>query len=281
MTKKIHTDLEIAGSLTVGGQPVGGGAVVLDDLTDVDTTTAPPTDGQALVWNATNSEWAPGIPADAPPAVPAPEVVDATQFAAVGNGAIPAPASVAADDYIIVIVGSTNPLGASMSAPSSAGLSFNNLVNTAGLRIDYAVSPDTTPRSVDITGSATSARMLIVRGVSGLVGALSASYTTTDSPTVNIPAGDGLAIATFIHTSWPQSPTVPILAGWDPYHVNLSGWNTLGVATSAVSDSAPVVFGPLSTSAAGIWGSVLFAGVAPQSSLADTDQYILAAQIFS
>jgi hypothetical protein len=32
----------------------------IDDLNDVDTTTAAPTTGQALVWNNTNSEWEPG-----------------------------------------------------------------------------------------------------------------------------------------------------------------------------------------------------------------------------
>ena len=32
----------------------------IDGLTDVDTTTAAPADGQALVWNNTNSEWKPG-----------------------------------------------------------------------------------------------------------------------------------------------------------------------------------------------------------------------------
>lgn len=37
-----------------------GGAAQIDDLSDVDTTTTPPTDGQALVWNDTNSVWEPG-----------------------------------------------------------------------------------------------------------------------------------------------------------------------------------------------------------------------------
>lgn len=32
----------------------------LDDLTDVDTTTTPPTDGQSLTWDNTNSLWKPG-----------------------------------------------------------------------------------------------------------------------------------------------------------------------------------------------------------------------------
>ena len=32
----------------------------IDDLTDVDTTTAAPTDGQTLVWDSTSSNWVPG-----------------------------------------------------------------------------------------------------------------------------------------------------------------------------------------------------------------------------
>jgi hypothetical protein len=38
----------------------GGGASAIDDLSDVDTTTAAPTDGQALVWDSANSVWVPG-----------------------------------------------------------------------------------------------------------------------------------------------------------------------------------------------------------------------------
>jgi len=37
-----------------------GGPVSINDLTDVDTSTAPPIGGQALVWNAADSEWVPG-----------------------------------------------------------------------------------------------------------------------------------------------------------------------------------------------------------------------------
>jgi hypothetical protein len=40
--------------------PTGGGASDLDDLTDVDTSTTPPTDGQALVWDDGDSLWKPG-----------------------------------------------------------------------------------------------------------------------------------------------------------------------------------------------------------------------------
>ena len=38
----------------------GGGASTINDLSDVDTTTVAPTDGQALVWSAADNEWQPG-----------------------------------------------------------------------------------------------------------------------------------------------------------------------------------------------------------------------------
>jgi hypothetical protein len=41
----------------------GGGASTIDDLTDVDTSTTPPTDGQTLVWVDANSQWEPATPA--------------------------------------------------------------------------------------------------------------------------------------------------------------------------------------------------------------------------
>lgn len=39
-----------------------GGASQIDDLSDVDTSTTPPSDGQSLVWNNTAGEWQPGDP---------------------------------------------------------------------------------------------------------------------------------------------------------------------------------------------------------------------------
>ena len=43
---------------------IGGGQIPgpLDDLTDVDVSTVPPEDGQALVWDETLQEWVPGDP---------------------------------------------------------------------------------------------------------------------------------------------------------------------------------------------------------------------------
>lgn len=42
----------------------------LDDLTDVDTSTTPPDDGQALIWDDANSEWIPGDVASGSGSVP-------------------------------------------------------------------------------------------------------------------------------------------------------------------------------------------------------------------
>ena len=42
----------------------GGGATTLGGLTDVDLTTSPPTNGEALVYDSANSEWVPGSAGD-------------------------------------------------------------------------------------------------------------------------------------------------------------------------------------------------------------------------
>ena len=52
---KLYT-VDSAGNIAV----VGGSVESIDDLTDVDTSTTPPSDGQALVWVAANSNWEPG-----------------------------------------------------------------------------------------------------------------------------------------------------------------------------------------------------------------------------
>lgn len=47
-----HTDDSI--------KEIGSGATAIDDLTDVDTSTTSPTDGQVLIWVDANSQWEPG-----------------------------------------------------------------------------------------------------------------------------------------------------------------------------------------------------------------------------
>lgn len=51
-------DLNDVGTETKLGSGIG--AASIDDLTDVDTSTVSPTDGQALVWDDVNGQWKPG-----------------------------------------------------------------------------------------------------------------------------------------------------------------------------------------------------------------------------
>lgn len=71
-------------------------AASIDDLSDVDTNTAAPTDGQALVWNNADSEWEPGdVGIDgvsstaADPDVLANWTVDSSQIIGVGSFGTP------------------------------------------------------------------------------------------------------------------------------------------------------------------------------------------------
>lgn len=49
-----------SGWVAISGGGGGGGATSIDELSDVDTTTVAPLNGQALVWNASDGEWQPG-----------------------------------------------------------------------------------------------------------------------------------------------------------------------------------------------------------------------------
>ena len=56
--------LEWNGTAFVPATPSsGGGASAINDLSDVDTNTSAPSNGDVLTWSATNSEWAPQTPA--------------------------------------------------------------------------------------------------------------------------------------------------------------------------------------------------------------------------
>ena len=50
------------GSSFVATTPSGGGASAINDLSDVDTTTSAPSNGDVLTWSTSDSEWAPAAP---------------------------------------------------------------------------------------------------------------------------------------------------------------------------------------------------------------------------
>lgn len=54
--------IETESSISTGGS---GGATTLDGLTDVDTSTTPPANGDVLSWNSASSQWVPTAPAAA------------------------------------------------------------------------------------------------------------------------------------------------------------------------------------------------------------------------
>ena len=53
-----HADMN--GTIYVLDESGAAGATAIDDLSDVDTSTVAPTDGQALVWDNTAQQWEPG-----------------------------------------------------------------------------------------------------------------------------------------------------------------------------------------------------------------------------
>ena len=54
------SDSAPGGNIYVLDESGGGGATIINGLNDVDTSTVPPTDGQALVWDNTAGQWEPG-----------------------------------------------------------------------------------------------------------------------------------------------------------------------------------------------------------------------------
>lgn len=75
----VTADKIATGAVTADALASGvGGASAIDDLTDVDTSSVAPTDGQALVWDNANSKWEPGTVSSGSSSVAAACVFDGT-----------------------------------------------------------------------------------------------------------------------------------------------------------------------------------------------------------
>jgi len=118
----------------------GGGSTTLDGLTDVDLTTTPPTDAQALIWDNATSTWIPGT------------IANGADGKTILNGAVaPTTEGIDGDFYIDTATDTiygpkaagTWPAGVSLVGPAgSNGTNGTNGVN--GNTILYgAVAPTT------------------------------------------------------------------------------------------------------------------------------------------
>lgn len=76
--------LIVQGGVPSWGSPEVNGS--LDNLSDVDTTTSPPTDGQVLTWSGLDEEWQPSTPEAV---IPTLAINDLTDVQTVGVGHVP------------------------------------------------------------------------------------------------------------------------------------------------------------------------------------------------
>ena len=178
----------------------------INDLTDVDTTTTPPTDGQVLKWNNANSEWEPG---DA-----AANVTDLT-------------------DTII-----SSPQNGQALIYSGGNWINDNIAANLGDLTDVAVGGAVAGQDLQYNGS-NWVNTTFNRGIDEL----SDVDTTTSGPTANqtlqwngvnwIPASVGLSGATVGFGSVTQVTEVQVASGGEATFANLG---QSGVLVSGSSD---------------------------------------------
>ena len=126
------------GALVAMGADLGASS--LGDLSDVDTTTAAPTDKQALVWNNANSEWEPGdiLESDPSPALSADlDVVTFYVTTTTTNGNV----EVAANGTgAFVVRGNTNSAKLVLNCEANThGVSISSPPHSAGATYDLVL----------------------------------------------------------------------------------------------------------------------------------------------
>lgn len=181
----------------------------IDDLTDVDTSTVAPTDGQVLKWNSTNSEWEPG---DA-----AANVADLTDLT----------------DTII-----SGPQNGQALIYSNGNWINDNIAANLGDLTDVAVGGAVAGQDLQYNGS-----NWVNTTFNRSIDELSDVDTTTSGPTANqtlqwngvnwIPASVGLSGATVGFGSVTQVTEVQVASGGEATFANLG---QSGVLVSGSSD---------------------------------------------
>lgn len=147
MTKKIHTDLEITGSLTVGGQPVTGGSGIPDTLLDAkgDLIVASAADTAARLPVGTNGQI---LSADSAEATGL-KWVDSPSVSTIGQFTFSRPGAVA----VVTGVGRLyNPRGVNL-AFVSARASVNTAPTGASIELSIIKNGVTTIGTLSIAAS--------------------------------------------------------------------------------------------------------------------------------
>ena len=209
------------------------GTVSIDDLSDVDITTTAPTNGQALVWNASNNEFEPGTVASSTnyfqtfavsgqSDVSPDSTTDTINFAAGSNVTITTDAST---DTITIASTDTNT-----QLTQEQVEDFVNGVIVAGTNITKTYDDSAGTLTIAATGGAANAfSTLAVAGQSNVV-------ADAETDTLTLSAGTGITITTDASSdtitfaaSGGSAGSMPVtLSGGTSDPINLSSIDTIG-----------------------------------------------------
>ena len=209
------------------------GSVSVGDLSDVDITTSAPTNGQALVWNASNNEFEPGtvasstnyfqnIAVSGQTTVAPDSTTDTLTFAAGSNITITTDAST---DTVTIASTDTNT-----QLTQEQVEDFVNGVIVAGANITKTYDDAAGTLTIAATGGAANAfSTLAVAGQSNVV-------ADSDTDTLTLAAGTGMTLTTdastdtitFASTGGSAGSMPVTLSGGTSDPINLSSINTIG-----------------------------------------------------
>ena len=209
------------------------GSVSVGDLSDVDITTSAPTNGQALVWNASNNEFEPGtvasstnyfqnIAVSGQTTVAPDSTTDTLTFAAGSNITITTDAST---DTVTIASTDTNT-----QLTQEQVEDFVNGVIVAGANITKTYDDNAGTLTIAATGGAANAfSTLAVAGQSNVV-------ADSDTDTLTLAAGTGMTLTTdastdtitFASTGGSAGSMPVTLSGGTSDPINLSSISTIG-----------------------------------------------------
>ena len=205
----------------LSGTPTAYASTSIDALSDVDTTTSAPTNGQALVWNSAGSKWLPG--------------------AAAGSGDMVGPAS-ATDNALVRFDGTTGKL----SQTSLVTVSDTGAITAPGVGsvipfyyADQTAFPSATTYHGAIAHSHADGKMYFAHSATwnALANAseLPAAYSAT-----SINALSDVDTATAAPSNGQALVWNSVRSNWEPGTVSGGGGVTYGISAETVSGGADI-----------------------------------------